>query len=332
MDSGGPDRPALDPGTLPDPAIEVLRDALVAPMTGDGDLACGVFRADGTFCETSRTLYSANRFTGTPDRPDSAFRLPGRHLYAGIGRHHFGHFLLECLPRLWALDEAGEIDSLLIVPMHGINFEAVFRRRLGAFIGHVSGGLPVHFVEDPLQVEHLVLPTQGLGHRRWITGTDRFRSFIRARLADTIAPEGPQKLYISRSQLKHDAQMVDKEDRIERLMSKAGYTVFHPQKHPITDQCAHYMAADTIVGTDGSAFHLAPFVMRPGTHVGLIQRRWRQGAFDALADQVRAFVPDVDLVTLNPLTRPGPGEEPDRDRPPLDFRRLSRKLEAAGFI
>lgn len=54
--------------------------------------------------------------------------------------------------------------------------------------------------------------------------------------------------------------------------------------------------------------------MRPGTKVGLIQRRWRQGAFDALANQIEAFC-DVDLVKMNPLLRPD-DERVSEDVPP----------------
>ena len=71
--------------------------------------------------------------------------------------------------------------------------------------------------------------------------------------------------------------------------------------------------------------------MRPGTRVGLIQRRWRQGAFDALATQIGAFC-DVDLVTMNPLIRKGDTPLPEDAPPPLDYRRLLRKLEAGGFL
>ena len=331
MDDGARTGPRLTAQELPPASVEVVRNAVIAPMVSPEELACGVFREDGSFCEQSRTLYSANRFTGIPMEPDGPAHLPGRHLFAGIGRHHFGHFLMECIPRLWGLDEAGPVDSLLIVPRHGIDFEAVFKRRLGAFIHELTDGLPVHFVDLPLIVDELVLPSQGMGHRHWITGTERFRRFIRDRLESRIVPDGPDKIYVSRSRLKHAAQMVDQEERIEKLMSKAGYTIFHPQRHSISEQCACYMAADTIVGTDGSAFHLAPFVMRPGTRVGLIQRRWRQAAFDALADQIRAFA-DVELTTINPLIRPEEGEEVPTDRPPLDYRRLLRKLEAHGFL
>ena len=329
MDDAGP-LTALNPRVLPEPQVETVEQALVAPMSPGRELACGVFRADGSFVDGSRTLYSANRFTAEPDLPETAEHLPGRHLFIGIGRHHFGHFLLECVSRLWPLAH-GRYDGLVLIPMHNIDFDAVFERRLRAFIELLSGEMPVHFVTTPLRVDALDVPSQGMGHRDWITGTPEFRRFVRGRLAATVTAKGPEKIYVSRSLLKRPGQMVDQEDRIERLMRKAGYTIFHPQRHNPPAQCAQYAAARQIVGPDGSAFHLAPFVMHPGTRVGLIQRRWRQGAFDALANQIEAFC-DVELVTMNPLIRPGDTPPSEDAPPPLDYRRLLRKLEAGGFL
>ncbi|MDD9726877.1 glycosyltransferase family 61 protein [Roseovarius sp. SK2] len=320
----------LDPRILPEPRIETVEQALVAPMPEGRELACGVFRADRSFVEQSRTLYSSNRFTAQPDFPEAAESLSGRHLFIGIGRHHFGHFLLECISRLWPLSDGGH-DGLVLIPMHGIDFGAVFQRRLKAFVDLLSDGLPVHFVQSPVRIEELDVPTQGMGHRDWISGTPEFRRFIRGRLQAVVTPEGDEKIYLSRSLLKRAGQMVDQEERIERLMLKAGYTILHPQRHSLPEQCARYAAARQIVGPDGSAFHLAPFVMRPGTKVGLIQRRWRQGAFDALVNQIDAFC-DVDLVKMNPLLRPDDGQVSEDVPPPLDYRRLVRKLEAGGFL
>jgi len=329
MDDNAP-AAELSPRILPEPQIETLKHALVAPMPPGKDLACGVFRADGSFVDGSRTLYSANRFTAEPPRPKGGKLLLGKHLFIGLGRHHFGHFLLECVPRLWALGQ-NRYDGLVLVPMHGIDFEAVFKRRLGGFLDLLSQNVPVHFVDQPIEIEQLDVPTQGMGHRDWVTGTPEFRRFIRGRLQAAVEPKGPERLYISRSGLKRPAQMVDQEERIERLMRKAGYTIFHPQKHSLEVQCAHYAAARFLVGPDGSAFHLAPFVMRPGSKVGLIQRRWRQGAFDALANQIEAFC-DVELEKMNPLIRPDDTSPSDIVPPPLDYRRLLRKLEVGGFL
>ena len=317
-------------GPLPEARVETLRDATVVPMAEGPEQACGVLRADESFCDISATRLSASRITGTPALPDRATPLPGRYLYAGLGRHHFGHFLVETITRLWALNhQAKGCDGLIIVPKHGIDFNAVMHRRLGAFLDLLSGGLPVHIATSPIKVETLHVPTQGFGHMSWLTATPEFRQYIRQRLTTQITPQGPEKLYISRTGLKDAVQAMHKEDMVETTMAKAGYTIFHPQEHSIADQCSHYMAAKQIVGPDGSAFHLAPFVLQKGTRVGLIQRRHRQDVFDALVAQVRVLC-DSELVTLNPLLPPGEGRDPDN--PQVFFRKLKRDLKSSGFL
>ena len=317
-------------GPLPEAQVETLHEATVMPMTEGRDQACGVLRADGSFCKFSATRLSAGRLTGTPDAPQSTTPLPGRHLFAGLGRHHFGHFLVETITRLWALDGAATgCDGIVVIPKHGIDFDAVMRRRLGQFFDLVSNGLPVHIAETPLKVETLHVPTQGFGHMSWLTATPEFRQHIRDRLTSQITPEGPEKLYVSRSGLKDPAQAMHKEDMVESMMVKAGYTIFHPQDHSLADQCSRYMAAKQIVGPDGSAFHLAPFVLQKGTRVGLIQRRHRQDVFDALVAQIRAFCA-AELVTLNPLLPPGKGRDPGN--PQIFFRKLKRDLISSGFL
>ena len=315
---------------LPDARVEVLHEATVVPMAEGPAQACGVLRADGSFCDISATRLSAGRITGRPDAPESAAPLPGRHLYAGLGRHHFGHFLVETITRLWALDhKAKGCDGIVVIPKHGIDFNAVMRRRLGAFFDMLSGGLPVRIAATPLRVETLYVPTQGFGHMSWLTATPEFRQHIRQRLTSQITPEGPEKLYISRTGLKDAAQAMPQEERVEATMAKAGYTIFHPQKHPLHVQCSRYMAARQIVGPDGSAFHLAPFVLQKGTRVGLIQRRHRQDVFDALTAQVRAFC-EAELVTFNPLLPPDKAETPDK--PQMFFPWLKRGLKRSGFL
>ncbi|MEM9844146.1 MAG: hypothetical protein AAF965_05055, partial [Pseudomonadota bacterium] len=114
---------------VPRSQTETISQGMIAPMRPGADMACGVFRPDGSFCETSRTMRSFNRFTGIPECPEHGSVLSGRHLFAGIGRHHFGHFLLECVSRLWPLHHDSGYDGLVIVPKPDINFEAVFQRR-----------------------------------------------------------------------------------------------------------------------------------------------------------------------------------------------------------
>lgn len=332
---------------IPQPHTEVISDALIAPMEPGRDMACGVFRADGSFCDHSKTLLSAKRFTGQSElpRPKKASQvrnlfsgkrhlnstLRGRYLFAGIGRHHFGHFLLESITRLWPLETDTEFDGIILVPRYGMDLSSVFKKSLGNFVDLLSGGLPVHFATQPVRVETLVVPTQGIGHRNWTKGTEPFRKFVRNRIENNISPEGPELLYVSRTGLTRQRQMVDQEDRIEQMVQHAGYEVFHPQRHSLALQCARYMAARHILGPDGSAFHLAPFALRKGTTVGLIRRRNRPGVFEAIADQIRAFC-DVDLVTLEALVADiNPGNRSETVSR-IDFDRLKLMLEEAGLV
>ncbi len=327
----------LTPEHLPPAIIEPLSDAQIAPVTVDEGFAHGIYRADGSFCEISRTRISDSRFTNSshlPD-PDSLKRLEGTYLFCGLGRHHFGHFLMETASRLWALEgREGHYDGLIILTPPKIDFAAVLRRRMKVFFDMMGCTMPIHIVSRPMEVEQLHVPAQGFGHLQWAVGTEAFRRFVRTRVAHACRPMGPEKIYVSRSKLKHVFQHVDQEERIEKLMISAGYTVFHPERHNMYQQCQVYRAAHTIVGGDGSAFHLAPFAMMPKTRVGLIQRRARLAPVNAIAHQIEAFA-DVDLTRLNPLLRQPDGKLPSvgrREPQPIAFDALVEQLEQAGLI
>lgn len=331
----GPDAP-LSLDTLPPPIIEPIRNARLAPVAATGAFAHGVFRPDLSFCELSRTRISDSRFTARADTAAvaSAEHLQGRYLFAGIGRHHFGHFLMETASRLWALDgRQKSFDGLIIVPAPNIDFAAVLRRRLQRFFDIMGCTLPIHLIEQPVVVDELLVPAQGFGHLQWTVGNDAFRQFVRAQVDRTCPPFGPERIYISRSKLKHAFQRIDQEDKIEALMAKAGYTIFHPERHNVQIQCQTYRAAHTIVGGDGSAFHLVPFAMQPETRIGLIQRRARLAPVNAIARQITAFAP-VNLLRLDPLHRSQEDKAAAtrRSADPLDLTKLTEQLEAVALI
>lgn len=316
---------------LPEARIIHVERATIVPMPGAQDRACGILDADGLPVPAARTLLSASRFTPDPALPDTPVpHLPGRWLFAGVGRHHFGHFLLEATPRLWALDHLStRPDGIALVPMAGRDIASVLRRRLGPLLDILGQGLPVHLVDSPVQVDEVIIPSQGFGHLHWTHGTSEARAYMRRHLCAAIAADGPKKLYVSRRRLKNPVQQVPQEQQIERWMSAAGFTVFHPERHTVTEQIARYRAARVIVGPDGSAFHLAPFVMRPGTRVGLIQRRTRQHVFDAIARQI-SVMGEADLWTSAALSHLK--DTPDDSTLPPELHRLRADLRAGGFI
>lgn len=316
---------------LPDARIDMVADAILVPPQAETGMTCGVLGPDGNALAAARTFYSDARFTPDPTPPDAPpAHLPGRWLFAGMGRYHFGHFLLESTPRLWALDHvATPVDGIALFSRPGRDIAAVLRRRLGPLMAQLGQNLPIHLIEHPTRVDELVLPSQGFGHLHWSHGTPEARAYMRRHLCAGPVPEGPERIYISRRRLKDPIKQVPHERLLERWTTKAGYQVIHPERLTIPEQIAAYRAAKVILGPDGSAFHLAAFVFSPGAKVGLIQRRTRQDVFDAIAQQITGFS-DVDLTSFAALSDYAPTAE-DGPRPP-QMLGLRADLQAAGFI
>ncbi len=325
----------LTPQHLPEPRIERVRNALVVPVQKGGRLPSGVFRMNGTFCEHSQTLLSQNRFSERPDRPErqGLMRISGRHVYGGVARDHFGHFLLESLGRLWVFDHLdAPVDGVLFSPRRTSDRLTLFNPRYQPLFDALCGSAAPLMFAEPVVVEELLLPSPGFGHQAWITGTTQFRDAIRMRLENAFPAAGVDDLYISRTRLEGVEKAVDKERRIERLMARSGYQIFHPQDHDIETQIKQYRAAKRIVAPDGSALHLAAFVARPDAKIAVLQRRHRQKIVQAFIEQFCAFgVSDVQLI--NPLAPKdnrdsAAGEAPD----PLNFRLLAKQLQSADFL
>lgn len=229
--------------------------------------------------------------TTLPDRDPQARpeSLPGRWLFAGLFYGHFGHLLCESTARLWALDHVTGLTGLIFHPKLRFSHEnRMIRDHLALFDALGLAPLRIRAPQAPVTVEEMVIPEQGFGIGEMAAGRPEYRAFMRARLSRAAQAEGPDLLYISRSRLPSKRGSVLLETRIEALMERAGYSVFHPQEHPLPVQLARYRAARRIVSLDGSALHLAAMVLRPDAEVAILNRGPSQNIDDYIR-QFRAF-------------------------------------------
>lgn len=322
---------------LPEPTWRIVENALVVPPSGDGRPAMGIFDADGRFLPASATKLSNGLLSKEPPLPNGDFpQLPGLHFYGGLGRMHFGHFLLESAVRFWALDALETPpSSVVFTPLPKADLNTALRKSLRDLYAGLSGGLPYHSLKEPTRIELLVLASPGFGHGDWIGGTPAFRDYIAQTFADTTYETRSERLYISRSRLAETRQRVDQEESLEAFLASAGYTIFHPQAHDLGTQIERYRAASMILGGDGSAFHLLAFVLNPATRVGLIQRRNRPEVIDLLVRQMQAFAgvtPAAFDATL-PLDAQRALVPKGANAPtPLDLEKLMADLTSAGFV
>jgi len=334
--------PRMDPRLPPSPeggwscALRTV-DGAVFNHLREGYLVhpSGFFDAEGAYVHEA-VQWRHRPLMTPPPMPDAVADLPGRWLWGGVLMEHFGHFLTESLSRLWALDALeGPLDGLLFVPEKGFGTEMTeikgYQRRVLELLGI---DLPVHLLTRATRVERLEVPGPGFSIGPMIGGSQPFKTFLKARFARNIAPEGPEKIYISRSKLDRKLGGIVAESLLEKLLTGAGYEIFHPQRHPLEEQIARFKAARQVISLDGSALHLLALVAPEGQQVAVIKRR-SGGAPDGIVRHLEGFTGArpavIDTIEQSWIRSDRQGAD-NYSYGQLDFPRLAVELAAAGFL
>ncbi|MGP6087543.1 FkbM family methyltransferase [Antarctobacter jejuensis] len=294
----------------------------------------GVLTATGQFVPHSATWRNARLLTPPPERPATAERLPGRWLWGGVLWRYFPHFVTESVTRLWALEhlDGSQLDGILFSPKNPTVEDPLpaFQRD---FLDLMGCSLPIREARAPCVPDELIVPGQGFGLGQISRGTDRFIEAVALRFGRDVAPEGPEKLYISRSRLGANRGALLGEARLEAYLAEQGYEIFHPQAHPLAVQVARYKAARRIVAAEGSALHLLGFVAGPEQQVAMILRR-RSGATQHISAHLESFSGRAPL-WVETLRRTWMPAGQIRKRLAVgepDFAALQAALVAQGFV
>lgn len=332
----------LDPTILPSPkggwseSMTILRGAIVVPPVESSMVqAAGVLNADGSYCPQGALWRRHRAITTEPEMPQNiAEKIPGRWLWGGVLWAHFGHFLVESTARLWALENLDTpVDGVLFIPKRPAVRDQV-RGFHSEFLGLMQEGLAIRVAADPAQVEELVVPGQGFGLGAITEATPKYRNAIHARFARDVRPEGPEKLYISRSKLGLGKGGLLGEEQMEDYLAAEGYEIYHPQEHSLSAQLARYKAAKYVIAADGSALHLFAMVGRPDQKVAMVLRR-KSTAHTLLTNNVRHFCKCDPLVIGALRTEWVPKNNQRSSRlsfGELDHSLIGRQLKAGGFI
>ncbi|WP_114961997.1 glycosyltransferase 61 family protein [Tritonibacter mobilis] len=332
----------LDPTQLPSPkggwseSMTVLRNVTVVPPVESSMVqAAGLLREDGSYCHEGALWRRHRPITTKPDMPkEITQKIPGRWLWGGVLWAHFGHFLVESTARLWALANLdAPVDGVLFIPKRPAVRDQV-RGFQSEFVGLMQKDLPIRVAADPAMVEELVVPGQGFGLGDITEATPKYRNAIHAQFARDIKPEGPEKLYISRSKLGLGKGGLLGEEQMEAYLAAEGYEIYHPQEHSLSAQLARYKAARKVIAADGSALHLYAMVGRPDQKVAMVLRR-KSTAHTLLTDNVRHFCKCDPLVIGALRTEWVPKDNQRSSRlsfGELDHSVIGRALKDGGFI
>ncbi|MFV1626867.1 glycosyltransferase 61 family protein [Phaeobacter sp. JH20_02] len=312
-----------------------LKNPLLVPWTDAtrSERSATVFGADGTLCSEAVSWKEPGEArSALPDvLPDPATHLAGRYLFGGILQPHFGHTLAESTGRLWALDQAGDIDGILFFAR---DVKAARPRLINpakAVLETFTQGRRVEIVTEPATVDQLVIPEQGFGLKDMAAGTPEFAAFVDRGVR---LPSNPQrKIYISRSRFPKNGRFLF-EDRIEQYLAAEGYLIFHPQEHSMSEQIEAYRTASHVVASDCSAMFLAGFAVPRGCQVGIINRRLIGATYSL--EQMFRLLAGCEVFPFRQIVRQwcqvGAEDNPLKDLSLLDMTALSEGLRSAGFI
>jgi len=279
---------AAPPGRLGGPEVGAWPHDIAAPPPVNVPALCAIgeawwFPRFGGLIGTDGALYNAtigearhgsgdlSAIPGVRDGatrfmpPASAPQLDGGAVFLPWGAtFNYGHFVIDALPSLLALEQAGLLDA---APALAPTLTA-WQRDL---IALAFPGLRPREVEAPVvRLKRATFSTSMdhfLHHPNGLLADVAARVLARV-LARAPAGSGARRIYLSRRG--HSMRVMVGEAAFERALAARGFTIVRPEKLGAAEQVALMRDAEVVVGASGAALANAVFLPR-GARVVEIQ-------------------------------------------------------------
>ncbi|MGN7124970.1 glycosyltransferase family 61 protein [Methylorubrum thiocyanatum] len=212
-----------------------------------------------------------------PIYPDGIVNIPWapheRYIYGGRFNPHYGHYLVESLPRLWRLAREGLAGRKII--MHGEGdltwwFSYDHVRTAWGGLG-LSQDDFVHF-DHPVKIRELTIPLPSLQQQTYAHPVygELCRKIGQSIIeVDSARARNTTPVFLSKTKLSGGVNIIVGEDIVEEKLAAEGVDIVHPQDLSLQEQIALFSDRETIVGTAGSAFHTSVFSSRPSRQIAL---------------------------------------------------------------
>ena len=188
-------------------------------------------------------------------------------IYGGLLMNHFGHFMMECLGRLWYVLQNPETKSKIVF-ITTAGYRSWFEEFLN-LMGIESER--VIYVDKPLQFRSVTVPEQSQYSRNRIM-KEFFLPYkaIKAR----VTPGESKKLYLTRTEYdteKHNGVRCFNEKYFEDFFTARGFESVSMEKLSLEEQVSLIMGADEIAANLGTLTHWAAFC-KPNAKFIMINR------------------------------------------------------------
>jgi len=186
--------------------------------------------------------------------PAAAKTLSGKYLYLDFQHiSHYGHFIADVLPRLWAYSYA---RNYLNIP----DLKILLTRKPEPFIHELLNlyGFArndIHEIDQPVLVEDLFIATKALQLQDYVAPALQ-ETWNTISLRATSGVASAKKVYLSRA--RHPQRMLLNEIDVEQIFKAKGFQIIYPEELSVCEQINLIAHAKIIAGTSGSnLFNLA---------------------------------------------------------------------------
>ncbi|CZT37350.1 Acetyltransferase (isoleucine patch superfamily) [Rhizobium sp. 9140] len=220
------------------------------------------------------------------------------YIYVGRINSHFGHFLINSLPRFWPIFDGVTMPFKLVY--HGQQTpEELFEISFIADIFSVMGLRSTDFIkfDEPRIFPTLLIPQSSLMEQNY--AFPKYREMCLA-IGDIIVPNkaSPQQrdiVYYSKQKLKGGVGRFVNEHEIEEVMSENAVPIIYPESLSFTEQLSVLDNSSVLIGSGGSFVHNIIFIRNPPKLILLNPTRDINSNF-ALLDKLSS----VDVTYLYP--------------------------------
>ncbi|MBR6563225.1 MAG: glycosyltransferase family 61 protein [Clostridia bacterium] len=231
-------------------------NAVVLPLkhfSGDNSLfgRGGVVDANGEYIALSAV---ERRVQGKYDF-EAPFHDDCRAVYCGYLVHHWGHFLVEAVARLWYfLENDSNVDKYVFFLESGAEREITGNYR--AFFELLGVWDKIEIINRPTEYRELIVPELGYS---WCNYYSEQYKNIFEKIASNVkidaAWEPADKIYFSRSKLGKASGLEFGLETLDDFFERNGYKILFPEQLPLSRMIYYIRNSDVCATLSGSLPH-----------------------------------------------------------------------------
>lgn len=242
----------------------------IKKVNGNDQLfGCGGVIADGRYVEAS----GIDKRVGGYYPYENAHKSEMKVVYCGYLVHHWGHFLIEAVARLWyVMDDLPEIDRFVFVVDADSSTKltgnyAEFFRMLGILE-------KIEILNKPCEYQTVYVPE--LAYSRMHYFSDEyiriFDKVINNSLLQSTKREINGRVFLSRSKLYKAKKTEPGLDMLDNYFSKNGFKILYPENLSLTDLVYYLQNANICAAESGTLPHNFLFAQQKKTCI-IVERQ-----------------------------------------------------------